>query len=840
MNRSIRALVAFAFLGGGALAFTPALAQNTPPTVKIKDGNRSGTAPFTTEFKAGGSFDPDGKIVNYRWNFRDGSAQVNGFAVNHTFDAAGTYRVRLTATDDDGAKRSAVAVVTVTEPSGGNTGGGNTGGGNTGGGNTGGGDTSRIKLPIEVLGGDGYTTSVSFELGSSNVDRLWVQCSRCGYRDGSINPRAKGSVKLNNGPWVDLDAATATVEGIESRMGGIDGGFWTARFTVPISGAVEGANTLTFRFNGTDGITNGYRIIDMNLLNSASQRQLQDQDFQEANPALFQPFSTAADHLTEGKNLWEGSKAILDKPGGRLIKAACADCHASDGRDLKYFNYSNRSIIARALFHGLSNSEGQAIASYIRELDAPAPDSARPWNPPYQPGPDLDSRPVEEWAAGAGLDAVLESDADMLPFLFPEGTSRPKLRAVINSKGTLNVREIPVAIQFPDWKAWLPEIHPMDIWPNDFENSTPMLRYEQSMTTINGAAASQINTNRLKTLLADINSSSRAYLRRGRTDTSNGGSAWRTSTGAQIDSRDSRYSLEEAKRSLAAWSAVKQWEIAHRSGIADEAPRAHPDGGEVRAWPGNGQSVHQMAPHITSENINNWTFQNPAVGDFFSTVWYQVQMTLNAGQRQSAHITPVDWPYQLRHIYQTSDRYREAREPLRLVQSLIKMYQNADNGMGTGYDGWQLRFTSPTWLYSMDRGNAGNTRYQDLMPTLIDYEAGLRNRITEAFLAEWLDVVDQFNTTSDWARSDNQGTACTRNNPRPTQLWYCVAPSNAVPQETVSGAGYDFAVSARPYHADHIYEVLPLFRNLGINSTTLDRLRDWGEDMWPAGDWNNR
>ena len=28
----------------------------------------------------------------------------------------------------------------------------------------------------------------------------------------------------------------------------------------------------------------------------------------------------------------------------------------------------------------------------------------------------------------------------------------------------MNAREIPVPIQFPDWNAWLPVMHPLDIW----------------------------------------------------------------------------------------------------------------------------------------------------------------------------------------------------------------------------------------------------------------------------------------------------------------------------------------------------------------------------------------
>ena len=113
-------------------------------------------------------------------------------------------------------------------------------------------------------------------------------------------------------------------------------------------------------------------------------------------------------------------RARHSAPGGfkasPLIRAHCADCHARDGRDLKYFCFSNASIIARSRFHGLSELEGQQIASYIRSLPVPSP--GRPWNPPYQPGPGLDRQPVANWAAGAGLAWVLDDDSGTLPFIF--------------------------------------------------------------------------------------------------------------------------------------------------------------------------------------------------------------------------------------------------------------------------------------------------------------------------------------------------------------------------------------------------------------------------------------
>lgn len=65
-------------------------------------------------FDGGGSFDTDGSIASYSWNFGDGSSG-NGQAPSHSYAAAGPYTVTLTVTDDDGAQDSDTAAVTVTE-----------------------------------------------------------------------------------------------------------------------------------------------------------------------------------------------------------------------------------------------------------------------------------------------------------------------------------------------------------------------------------------------------------------------------------------------------------------------------------------------------------------------------------------------------------------------------------------------------------------------------------------------------------------------------------------------------------------------------------------------------
>jgi hypothetical protein len=84
-------------------------------------------------------------------------------------------------------------------------------------------------------------------------------------------------------------------------------------------------------------------------------------------------------------------------------------------------------------------TQGRLIAAYLRaSLYGAVPQVvlATPWNPPFQPGPALDSRPAVEWSAGAGLDAVLPDGKSFLrTFVGKSATdeTQPITQAEINT-----------------------------------------------------------------------------------------------------------------------------------------------------------------------------------------------------------------------------------------------------------------------------------------------------------------------------------------------------------------------------------------------------------------------
>ncbi|MCK4474594.1 PKD domain-containing protein, partial [Candidatus Bathyarchaeota archaeon] len=95
--------------GATALASAAKTVLNRPP---IANFTESAETVYTSEviyFNASASYDLDGTVVSYWWDFGDG-ANATGVTVDHAYADDGSYAVTLTVTDDDGATASAVAL----------------------------------------------------------------------------------------------------------------------------------------------------------------------------------------------------------------------------------------------------------------------------------------------------------------------------------------------------------------------------------------------------------------------------------------------------------------------------------------------------------------------------------------------------------------------------------------------------------------------------------------------------------------------------------------------------------------------------------------------------------
>jgi PKD repeat protein len=71
--------------------------------------------PFTASFDASLSYDPDGRIVSYVWDFGDGAGGI-GPLVAHAYEENGVYKVELTVIDGQGSQASSSLTVHALNP----------------------------------------------------------------------------------------------------------------------------------------------------------------------------------------------------------------------------------------------------------------------------------------------------------------------------------------------------------------------------------------------------------------------------------------------------------------------------------------------------------------------------------------------------------------------------------------------------------------------------------------------------------------------------------------------------------------------------------------------------
>ena len=79
----------------------PTEESNKAPTAVITASINKGHAPLSVSFDGGKSFDEDGNVVSYTWNFGDGTSST-GSDVTHIFSEPAEYTVTLKVKDDNG------------------------------------------------------------------------------------------------------------------------------------------------------------------------------------------------------------------------------------------------------------------------------------------------------------------------------------------------------------------------------------------------------------------------------------------------------------------------------------------------------------------------------------------------------------------------------------------------------------------------------------------------------------------------------------------------------------------------------------------------------------------
>jgi PKD repeat protein len=88
---------------------------NQAPIASATGTPTTGLAPLPVAFSSTGSFDPDGTVTAYSWDFGDGTSSTAASPAK-TYAVAGSYTARLSVTDDRGAVGSATVTITVSPP----------------------------------------------------------------------------------------------------------------------------------------------------------------------------------------------------------------------------------------------------------------------------------------------------------------------------------------------------------------------------------------------------------------------------------------------------------------------------------------------------------------------------------------------------------------------------------------------------------------------------------------------------------------------------------------------------------------------------------------------------
>jgi PKD repeat protein len=96
-------------VGTGEMSIT---VENTPPLASCRFSSDSPVVGEWILFDASASFDPDGRLVDFIWDFGDGIS-TRGTRVGHAYEEVGVYSVLLTIEDNAGATASIVHTFTV-------------------------------------------------------------------------------------------------------------------------------------------------------------------------------------------------------------------------------------------------------------------------------------------------------------------------------------------------------------------------------------------------------------------------------------------------------------------------------------------------------------------------------------------------------------------------------------------------------------------------------------------------------------------------------------------------------------------------------------------------------
>jgi hypothetical protein len=319
--------------------------------------------------------------------------------------------------------------------------------------------------------------------------------------------------------------------------------------------------------------------------------------------------------------------------------------------------------------------------------------------------------------------------------------------------------------------------------------------------------------------------------------TNNTGHPWTATIAPMLDKRKPIYSAEWAKTNLATWQTMKLWEVMMEFELQDKANQEYSTA-EKYNWPINQFAMFVIPAHFTGDDrgTSHFAWESPVVGAYWSSVWYELQITVNSGMREATDVSPSDWSYNFFHINRIGSR-SGLFEPLRQTRNLIKCYQQRDQPESRGIEigTWTMREVSPWRAYSDYDGD------QRTMEKMNEHQSGLRAKFTSSLYTQFLRKVNSF-TLSQWPRTNiiDYGS----------DYWFKLEYADYDPtdmENPANGNGKLFAPdgSFDAVEAHAFYRLLDgrkgpnRLQQIGVDEDVIRGLAEWADTIWtnPATDW---
>jgi hypothetical protein len=283
--------------------------------------------------------------------------------------------------------------------------------------------------------------------------------------------------------------------------------------------------------------------------------------------------------------------------------------------------------------------------------------------------------------------------------------------------------------------------------------------------------------------------------------------------------------FEIAKRGLAAWLSVKQWEIVHGRNLETAGatrgtsvcvgrspqPRTCVNASEARGWVVDGRNVFDRPPHFTGHNSRHYYGQDIVTGVAETNSWYHLNMLLDPGYRVAM---PSHFAYVYSHI-EILQAESNIKQGFRFWASMIKQRQLQTNGVYGQEAGLDLRTAQPYIFYSARDGSTAT------QASVGKYWTPLVQAALEDFVADASN-----GTAAEWDRASGNSDVQDETSTNFTRCDSCFAPGGEKPFDLDALQGRN------------AYRAIPKLRSIGVSAAVLSSLIDWCEKTWPRGDWD--